>query len=225
MTAIELSKLGLRLASGEREVQVLDDVNLTVDAGEKIALVGPSGSGKTSLLTLIAGLQPPTQGTVTILGKQINGLTEDELAGIRGANIGIVFQSFHLIPTMTALENVSIPMELAGRQGVRQAAREALESVGLAERMEHYPHQLSGGEQQRVAIARAFTNSPSILLADEPTGNLDAETGQGVVDALMDKVSSSKATLVFITHDSSLLERFDRVVRIRGGRLANGSAQ
>ena len=225
MAAIELENLGLRLSNGETEVRILQDISLSVKAGEKIALVGPSGSGKTSLITLIAGLQPPTEGRIAILGKPINGLSEDKLASMRGEAIGIVFQSFHLIPTMTALENVCIPMELAGKLDVEQTASDALKAVGLGERMTHYPHQLSGGEQQRVAIARAFTNRPSILLADEPTGNLDNDTGKQVVDILMQMVGQSKATLVFITHDIGLLERFDRVVRIRDGKLLNGNGR
>jgi len=223
MTAISLESLSLRLGEEDRRVQVLDDINLSVDAGEKVALVGPSGSGKTSLLTLIAGLQPPTSGTVSILGKRVDQLSEDDLSRMRGDSIGIVFQSFHLIPTMTALENVCVPMELAGRTNVRDDAAKALDSVGLTPRISHYPHQMSGGEQQRVAIARAFTNRPSILLADEPTGNLDEETGAMVVTTLMKMVDDSKASLVFITHDASLLAKFDRVVRIRGGKLVNGA--
>ncbi len=221
-TAIRLHDVGLALSNGERTVQVLTDINLEVAAGEKIALVGPSGSGKTSLLTLVAGLQPPTAGSVSILGRPIDGTSEDDLARLRGANIGIVFQSFHLIPTMTALENVAIPMELANKGGAEATARESLEAVGMAHRLDHYPHQLSGGEQQRVAIARAFTNRPRILLADEPTGNLDVDTGKRVVETLLGLVDANKTTLIFITHDASLLEPFDRVVRIRDGRI-NGA--
>lgn len=220
--AIHLRDVGLALSNGERTVQVLSDVNLEIAPGEKAALVGPSGSGKTSLLTLIAGLQPPTAGTVSVLGHAISGMSEDELARVRGDNIGIVFQSFHLIPTMTAVENVAIPMELGNRDGAEAAARASLESVGIAHRLDHYPHQLSGGEQQRVAIARAFTNRPRILLADEPTGNLDVDTGRHVVETLMGMVEANGTTLVFITHDISLLDPFDRVIRIRDGRINGG---
>ncbi len=223
-SAIQLENVSLVLKSGEKSVHVLRQINLHIETGEKVALVGPSGSGKTSLLTLIAGLQPSTQGSVSILGRSIGHLSEEELAKVRRENIGIVFQSFHLIPSMTAKENVALPMELSGKANVGATADEALDAVGLANRRTHYPHQLSGGEQQRVAIARAFVNHPKILLADEPTGNLDIDTGRMVLDTILKLITANRSTLLFVTHDSNPLRFFDRVVSIRGGGIEKNNA-
>ncbi len=209
----------MRLSSGGREVLILDDVALDVPAGEFLAVVGPSGSGKSTLLGLIAGLDRPTSGTVALDGADISALTEDALAALRGRLIGFVFQSYQLIPTMTALENVMIPLELAGEPDAWDRARERLESVGLTERARHYPAQLSGGEQQRVAIARAFACQPPILLADEPTGNLDQTTGRKIIDLLMRLHKEQRTTMVLVTHDADLAAFADRIVTLVDGRI------
>lgn len=218
--AVHLEGIYLKLASEAGEVNILNGIDLTVGRHETLGLVGPSGSGKSSLMMVMAGLERPTQGSVTILGKRLDGLSEDALALFRRHHIGIVFQSFHLIHTMTALENVAIPLELAGRRGAMKRAKELLERVGLQARAGHYPSQLSGGEQQRVALARAFAPEPGLLLADEPTGNLDHATGQGVVDLLFELNRNSGAALVLITHDSSLAGRCQRIVSLQDGAIA-----
>lgn len=215
--------LGQTYRSGGRPLTVLRDIELTVAADEFVAIVGPSGSGKTTLLGLLAGLDRPTAGTVTLAGQDLARLTEDERARFRADNVGFVFQTFQLIPTLTALENVLVPLELAGGNDVREEreerARVLLERVGLAERMGHYPVQLSGGEQQRVAMARAFANRPKILFADEPTGNLDAETGGRVIELLAELNQERRTTLVLVTHDTELAARAGRVVRLVAGRI------
>lgn len=216
---IDLAAVSLTLTSRAGPVEILKGVDLAVLPGESIAIVGPSGSGKTSLLMVIAGLERATSGQVRVAGRQFMALGEDELALIRGTNIGIVFQSFHLVPTMTALENVALPLEFAGKADAFDVARSMLDEVGLSHRTDHFPAQLSGGEQQRVALARALGPRPQILLADEPTGNLDGKTGGHVVDLLFNLQRRSQATLILVTHDVSLAERCGRVVRMADGRI------
>ncbi len=221
--------LGKRYPSGGRTLTVLRDVDLAVGAGELVAIIGPSGSGKTTLLGLLAGLDRPSSGLVRLDGQDLAALTEDGRARLRAEKIGFVFQTFHLLPTLTALENVLVPLELRGAvrpgaeplsaRAMRERAVGLLERVGLGERLDHYPTQLSGGEQQRVALARAFANEPRILFADEPTGNLDAETGRGVIDLLFELNRESGVTVVLVTHDPELAARAGRVVRLAGGRV------
>ncbi|HET9986276.1 MAG TPA: ABC transporter ATP-binding protein [Longimicrobiales bacterium] len=208
--------------SGGRPLQVLHAVDLEIEAEAFVAIIGPSGSGKTTLLGLLAGLDRPSAGSVRIGDVDLGSLTEDQRARFRAENVGFVFQTFHLIPTLTALENVRVPLELAGDEDaatIRARAEALLDRVGLAGRTHHYPAQLSGGEQQRVAIARAFANRPRILFADEPTGNLDAETGQRIVDLLVELNREARTTLVLVTHDRDLAARARRVVRLAGGRV------
>lgn len=213
--------------SGGRDLHVLRGVDLTVEPTGFVAVVGPSGSGKTTLLGLLAGLDRPTAGSVRVNGRELTALTEDEAAVFRLENVGFVFQTFHLLPTLTALENVLVPMELLGREdgngrdGLEARARTLLERVGLRDRGHHYPAQLSGGEKQRVALARAFANRPRILFADEPTGNLDAETGRRVADLMVDLNAEARTTLVLVTHDEALAERARRVVRLEAGRVVD----
>jgi putative ABC transport system ATP-binding protein len=197
---------------------IVDDVSLEIDAGESVAVVGPSGAGKSTLLALLAGLDLPTQGRVLLEGQDLTALDEDGRARLRAQRVGFVFQSFHLIPALTAIENVMLPLELAGSTEARAAARETLSQVGLRERMEHYPRQLSGGEQQRVAIARAFVTRPAVLFADEPTGNLDTATGARVGELLFGLNSDARTTLVLVTHDRELAARCARTVRMEAGR-------
>lgn len=214
--------LGKTYTSGGRPLRVLDSVDLEIARESVVAIVGPSGSGKTTLLGLLAGLDAPSSGRVVIDGQDLAGLTEDGRAEFRARRIGFVFQTFHLLPTMTALENVMVPLELQGAfQGARERAADLLDRVGLSDRTDHYPAQLSGGEQQRVALARAFSNRPSILFADEPTGNLDQATGAGIVEMLETLNREERTTLVLVTHDLSLAERADRVVALAGGRLSS----
>jgi putative ABC transport system ATP-binding protein len=217
---IALDDVSLTLATRAGPVEVLKHVSLSVGAQESVAIVGPSGSGKTSLLMVMAGLERATGGSVRVAGHELAGLGEDALALIRGANIGIVFQSFHLVPTMTALENVALPLELAGRQDAFDTARGLLGEVDLSHRTDHFPAQLSGGEQQRVAVARALSAGPQILLADEPTGNLDGKTGEHVIDLLFDLQRRRQATLVLVTHEMRLADRCGRIVRMADGRVA-----
>ncbi|MCI0434486.1 MAG: ABC transporter ATP-binding protein [Gemmatimonadetes bacterium] len=223
--SIVVNGLSRTYRSGSRVLDVLRDIDLEVPAGEFVAIVGPSGSGKTTLLGLLAGLDQPTGGSVVVDGLALGALTEDERARFRAERIGFVFQTFQLIPTLTALENVLVPLELAQRDGAggSHAARaaELLGRVGLADRRDHYPAQLSGGEQQRVAIARAFANSPRILFADEPTGNLDAETGGTVIALLAELHAATDTTLVLVTHDEALARLADRIVSLRGGRIVS----
>ena len=223
--AINLVGVHLRLTSAAGEVNILGDINLAIGPGETLGIVGPSGSGKTSLLLVIAGLERPTSGSVTAAGTEITALDEDALALFRRDNVGIVFQNFHLVPTMTALENVAMPLEFAGAADAFERARIELESVGLGPRLVHYPGQLSGGEQQRVALARAFVTEPAILLADEPTGNLDGATGEAVMDVLFDLHARRNTTLVLVTHQADLVERCGRVVRLVDGHIAEDSGE
>lgn len=216
---LSLSQAALSLEGNAGLVQILEAIDLDVHRGETLGLVGPSGSGKSSLLMLMGGLERATGGTVMALGHDLTAMGEDALARLRRDHIGVVFQSFHLIPTMTALENVATPLELAGAPDAMDRARAALDTVGLAARAGHYPSQLSGGEQQRVALARAVAPRPDILLADEPTGNLDSTTGAAIVDLLFGLAEKQGATLVMVTHDPALADRCGRVVRLRDGRL------
>jgi putative ABC transport system ATP-binding protein len=207
--------------SGGRPLPVLREIDLEVPPEAFVAIVGPSGSGKTTLLGLLAGLDEPSAGRVLLDGQDISALTEDGRAEFRAANVGFVFQTFHLLPTLTALENVLVPLELRGDyDGAQERAEELLTRVGLGERLDHFPAQLSGGEQQRVALARAFANRPKILFADEPTGNLDQETGRGIVEMMEELNRDARTTLVLVTHDLSLAERAHRVVSLAGGRVA-----
>jgi len=216
---IHLKDVSLRLGEGASSVQVLKEVSLDVAAGEAVGIVGPSGSGKSTLLMVLAGLERVDAGTVRVAGQTLNGKSEDQIASFRGRNIGIVFQSFHLIPNMTALENVAVPLELAGAADPFGVAAKELAAVGLADRTAHYPGELSGGEQQRVAIARALAPSPRILIADEPTGNLDQATGRQVTDLLFAKAAERGMTLVLVTHDPALAARCSRQVAMRSGRI------
>ena len=220
---IQLDKVSLSLRSRAGDVGILRDVDLTIGEAETVAIVGPSGSGKTSLLMIMAGLERATRGRVTVGGRDFTTLSEDELARERGGSIGIVFQSFHLVPTMTALENVALPLEFRGQAGARAAASALLEEVGLVSRQQHFPAQLSGGEQQRVALARALVPRPRLVFADEPTGNLDAATGRQVVDLLFGLGARRQATLILVTHDESLAKRCQRIVRMVDGRIASDS--
>ena len=217
--SICISNVNLSLGSGAARVHILKDISLRVGAGEAIGLIGPSGSGKSTLLMVMAGLERPDSGDVVVNGTPFNALDEDALARFRGRQVGIVFQSFHLIPTMTALENVAVPLELAGNPHAARRAAEELASVGLGDRLHHYPTHLSGGEQQRVAIARALAPSPAILVADEPTGNLDEATGAQIIDLLFAGHVERGTTLLLVTHDPSLAARCDRVVRLRSGHV------
>jgi putative ABC transport system ATP-binding protein len=216
--------LGQTYTSGGRPLVVLRDVDLDIAPEEFVAIIGPSGSGKTTLLGLLAGLDRPSSGSVTIDGRALAGLTEDERARFRAAHVGFVFQTFQLIPTLTALENVLVPLELSGGTrgnggAPRERAADLLRRVGLGDRLDHYPAQLSGGEQQRVAIARAFANRPRILFADEPTGNLDAETGDTIIALLEELNREARTTMVLVTHDAALAARAGRVIRLAGGRV------
>jgi putative ABC transport system ATP-binding protein len=217
--AIELQDVDLSLGRGAARVHILKGVSLAVQRGEAVGLVGPSGSGKSTLLMTMAGLERPDSGSVRIDGKDLGPMDEDDLARFRGRSVGIVFQSFHLLPTMTALENVAVPLELSGQPDAFKRAAAELDAVGLGARLGHYPAQLSGGEQQRVALARALAPNPSILVADEPTGNLDEATGSQIVDLLFAMKRERGATLVLVTHDSSLARRCDRTIALRSGRV------
>jgi putative ABC transport system ATP-binding protein len=217
---IQLDDIQLTLGQGAARTEILRGISLSINEGETVAVLGASGSGKSSLMSVIAGLERATAGTARVLGEDMGALGEDQLARLRGKSIGVVLQSFHLLPTMTALQNVMVPMELVGAPDPRQRAQAELAAVGLAARENHYPAQLSGGEQQRVAIARATANAPKLLLADEPTGNLDAATGAKIIDLLFDRVAAAGAGLLVITHDPAVAERAGRILRIADGRLA-----
>lgn len=216
--------LAFKVRAGAGEINILRGVGLDVGAGEAVGIVGPSGSGKTSLLMLLAGLDRPTGGSLHVAGHDLRAMDEDALARFRRDHVGIVFQAFHLVPTMSAIENVAVPLEFAGREDAFDRAEAALHSVGLGHRLTHYPGQLSGGEQQRVALARAFVAEPQLLLADEPTGNLDRATGQHVMDLLFGLRESFGTTLLLITHDPALAERCERQLRIEDGRIVSVSA-
>lgn len=222
---VALQDVDLSLGRDAARVHILKGVSMRVARGEAVGLVGPSGSGKSTLLMTLAGLERPDSGSVKIDGQELTGLGEDELARFRGRRIGVVFQSFHLVPTMTALENVALPLEFAGIPDAFERAAAELEAVGLGGRLSHYPAQLSGGEQQRVAIARALAPDPAILVADEPTGNLDEATGQQIVALLFALKRERNATLILVTHDAGLASRCDRVVRLRAGRIESEARQ
>lgn len=217
--------LHLTLTSRAGPVHILRGVTLGVPAGQSVAVIGPSGSGKTSLLMILGGLERATSGKVEVAGRPLSGLSEDDLSRLRGEEIGIVFQSFHLVPTMTALENVALPLELAGIDGAFDTARQLLDDVGLSARVDHFPAELSGGEQQRVAIARALSRRPRLILADEPTGNLDTKTGQQIVELLFGMKERSGATLVLVTHDERLANMTERVIRMGDGRILSENFQ
>jgi putative ABC transport system ATP-binding protein len=222
--AIALHDVDLSLGRGAARVHILKGISLGINRGEAVGLVGPSGSGKSTLLTLMAGLERPDSGRIVVDGTDLAALDEDRLARFRGRRIGIVFQSFHLVPTMTALENVALPLELAGEGDAFERARAELQAVGLGHRLQHYPAQLSGGEQQRVAIARAIVSNPAILVADEPTGNLDENTGESIIDLLFALKRDRGATLVLVTHDLNLARLCDRMVRLRSGHIEADAA-
>jgi len=221
---IKAHELGKQVSTGDTELTILANVSFEVRSGETVAVVGVSGSGKSTLLALLAGLDTPTAGTVRVEGHDLYALDEDGRAALRGRLAGFVFQSFQLLPAMSALENVMLPLELAGAPEPRPAAQAMLERVGLGARLNHYPKQLSGGEQQRVAIARAFVSRPRLLFADEPTGNLDPATGAQVIELLFSLNRENGATLLMVTHDEALTRRCDRVLRLAGGRLLNGES-
>ncbi len=216
---LKISGLEKSYFSGSKPLTVLQNVSFTVEKGQTFSIVGPSGSGKTTLLGLCAGLDEPTSGTVELCGYSLSSLNEDERAQLRNREVGFIFQNFQLLPTLTALENVSVPLELQGAKDAASRAKELLEKVGLKDRMQHYPSQISGGEQQRVALARAFANRPSILFADEPTGNLDEETGEKVIQLLFDLNKDAGTTLVIITHDLELAQRTQQILRLKGGQV------
>lgn len=222
---IHVSNLTMRLPSGGRMVTILDGINLDVPEKQFLAVVGPSGSGKTTLLGLLAGLDRPTTGSIHLNGASLTELGEDELARLRREKIGVIFQSFHLIPTLTALENVQVPLELRGDPDADREALRLLDEIGLSDRKDHYPVQLSGGEQQRVAIARAFIGRPEFLLADEPTGNLDTANGQRVIDLLLRLHRDQGNTLILVTHDPSLAVHAERIVSLRDGRIVQDEKQ
>jgi putative ABC transport system ATP-binding protein len=216
---IEINEVSMHYALKETRVDVLRQVDLFIDSGERIAVTGPSGSGKTTLLLLLAGLENPAEGSVAIDGIRLSSLNRDALADLRRDRVGIVFQSFHLLPSLSALDNVALPLEIAGQADARTHAAELLARVGLGTRAQHYPAQLSGGEQQRVAIARALVHKPRLLLADEPTGNLDDQTGEMVGNLLFELTAEAGATMVLVTHDHDFATRCDRVLRLHDGRL------
>ncbi len=220
LEAIQVSK---QVSSPEGSLTILSDVSFRIVAGESVAVVGPSGAGKSTLLALLAGLDLPSSGHVVLNGANLSELDEDGRAGVRADSVGFVFQSFHLVPSLNALENVMLPLELAGKSDARAVARGIIEQVGLKDRWSHYPSQLSGGEKQRVAIARAFATEPAVLFADEPTGNLDAGTGANIMELMFDLNRSSRTTLILVTHDISLAERCDRILSLDAGRLVSDS--
>src|SRR6185295_31149 len=218
-TILNIQNLGKTYQSAGRELTVLENINFSVEAGSTMAIVGPSGSGKTTLLGLAAGLDRSTTGSVELNNIKLDQLNEDQRAAIRNQHVGFIFQNFQLLPTLTALENVMVPLELRGEKNIRPRALELMDKVGLADRGHHYPSQLSGGEQQRVALARAFSNQPLILFADEPTGNLDAETSEKIVNLLFDLNKEAGTTLVIVTHNPELAARTQRIIRLKGGSI------
>lgn len=218
---LNVEQLGKTYTSGSKELTVLSDINFSIETGETFAIVGPSGSGKTTLLGLCAGLDYPDSGIVELCGMDLGSLSEDERARLRNEKVGFIFQNFQLLPTLTALENVVVPLELQGMKQPAKIGKELLGKVGLADRMHHYPSQLSGGEQQRVALARAFSNRPSILFADEPTGNLDQDTGDRVIELLFELNKEAGTTLVIVSHDLELAQKCQRLLRLRGGKVVS----
>lgn len=218
---LNVSHLGKTYTSGSKKLTVLEDISFEIEAGQTFAIVGPSGSGKTTLLGLCAGLDEPSHGDVELCGTNLSGLNEDQRALLRNEKVGFIFQNFQLLPTLTALENVIVPLELQGAKGAKKVGMELLEKVGLKDRFDHYPSQLSGGEQQRVALARAFSSRPSVLFADEPTGNLDEETGEKVVELLFDLNKEAGTTLVIVTHDLELANKTQRVLKLKGGKIVS----
>lgn len=218
---LNVNELEKTYASGSKQLKVLDNITFAVEAGATFSIVGPSGSGKTTLLGLCAGLDDADSGNVELCGVNLNSLNEDERALLRNRKVGFIFQDFQLLPTLTALENVSVPLELQGSKSAANIAKDLLKKVGLAERMNHYPSQLSGGEQQRVALARAFSNKPELLFADEPTGNLDEETGEKVIQLLFELNQDAGTTLVIVTHDLDLAKRTEHILRLKGGKILN----
>ena len=222
MSILTVDRVSKIYQSGSRKLTVLDHVNFQVRAGETIAIVGPSGSGKTTLLGLCAGLDHASTGSISLNGHSMESLSEDERAAVRNQNVGFIFQNFQLLPTLTALENVMVPLELKKRKDAKRKALELLDQVGLGDRATHYPSQLSGGEQQRVSIARAFANEPKILFADEPTGNLDTETGEMIEEMIFNMNKALGTTLILVTHDLALADRTDRIIRIKGGKIQEG---
>ena len=216
---LKINGLEKTYKSGQKQLTVLKDISFDVEKGQTFSIVGPSGSGKTTLLGLCAGLDEPKSGNVELCGLDLKNLNEDERAELRNKEVGFIFQNFQLLPTLTALENVSVPLELQGAKDAIHKSKELLEKVGLADRMHHYPSQLSGGEQQRVALARAFSNTPSILFADEPTGNLDEETGEKVIQLLFDLNKEAGTTLIIISHDLDLANRTQQILRLKGGQI------
>ena len=222
-TSVSLRNVHLTLPSRAGNVDILRGVDLDVKPGEALGIVGPSGSGKTTLLMVIAGLEKASKGDVTVAGTSLNGLNEDQLAAFRRDHVGIVFQSFHLIPTMTALENVAVPLEFRGARDAMEIAADRLQRVGLGHRLDHYPSQLSGGEQQRVAIARALASGARIIIADEPTGNLDHVTGEQIIKLLFDVKTQSGTSLILVTHDRALAQRCDRMAEVLDGKIVSGA--
>ncbi|MFB9057795.1 ABC transporter ATP-binding protein [Mariniflexile ostreae] len=216
---LKITGLEKSYTSGNKRLAVLQDISFEVEKGQTFSIVGPSGSGKTTLLGLCAGLDDPNAGYVELCGQDLNALNEDQRAQLRNKHVGFIFQNFQLLPTLTALENVSVPLELQGAKDATIKSRALLEKVGLGDRVHHYPSQLSGGEQQRVALARAFSNAPSILFADEPTGNLDAETGEKVIRLLFDLNKENGTTLIIITHDMELANRTQHILKLKGGKI------
>ena len=217
--SLNLHDVRLTLPAQSGPIEILKGVNLKVEPGECVAVIGPSGSGKSSLISIAAGLERITSGKVELLGTDITGMSEDALARLRRGRVSLIFQSYHLLPTMIALDNVRVPLEISGIEGVKDKATKLLQEVGLGDRLDHYPGQLSGGERQRVAVARALASDPEIVFADEPTGNLDGDTGTGVADMLFDIVQKRKTAMVLVTHDRELAKRADRIVTMRNGNL------
>jgi putative ABC transport system ATP-binding protein len=220
---LEAHQLSKQVSSPEGTLTILNDVSFSIDAGETVAVVGPSGAGKSTLLALLAGLDLPTKGHVDLNNTNLSELDEDGRALVRAESVGFIFQSFHLVPSLNALENVMLPLELAGHSDARKAARHIIDKVGLGDRWSHYPAQLSGGEKQRVAIARAFATEPAVLFADEPTGNLDSRTGTNIMDLMFELNRNSSTTLILVTHDSGLAERCHRVLALDSGSLVSDS--
>jgi len=219
-TVLKAENITKQVSSPEGTLTILAAVDLNIDVGETVAIIGASGAGKSTLLALLAGLDEPTEGRIWLNGAELTSLDEDGRAAVRAQHVGFVFQSFHLVPSLTAIENVMLPLELAGKAGAREAAADVLAKVGLTPRREHYPRQLSGGEQQRVAIARAFVTQPALLFADEPTGNLDSATGERIMDLLFELNRGSRTTLVVVTHDHKIAQRCGRTIRMDAGKVA-----